>query len=137
MGKSEYGMRLAQDKVSPRGAPVTQVSAAVALLIAALLAADAGAQSPPPELEPVPDPPPIPEPVQSGETLEPEVTIIRRAKETVTEYRVNGRLRAIKVEPENAPAYYLVDSDGDGDLETRRSAYGPDFLIPMWLILSW
>ncbi len=75
--------------------------------------------------------------MHSGETLEPEVTIIRRARETITEYRVNGRLQAIKVEPENAPAYYLVDTDGDGNLETRRSAYGPDFLIPMWLILRW
>jgi hypothetical protein len=61
-----------------------------------------GAQ--PPKLEPVPDPPSIPERVQSGETLEPEVTIIRRARETVTEYRVDGQLQAIKVEPENAPA---------------------------------
>lgn len=116
---------------------MTRGCATVALLLGAVLAAETGAQSPPPELQPVPDPPPIPERVQSGETLEPEVTIIRRAEETVTEYRVNGRLRAIKVEPQNAPAYYLVDTDGDGDLETRRSAYGPDFLIPMWLILSW
>ena len=112
-------------------------SVAVALIVGTLLAAEVGAQIPPPELEPVPDPPPIPERVRSGETLDPEVTIIRRARETVTEYRINGRLQAIKVEPENAPAYYLVDTDGDGDLETRRSAYGPDFLIPMWLILSW
>ena len=96
-----------------------------------------GAQSPPPGLEPVPDPPPIPERVHSGETLEPEVTITRRSRETVTEYRINGRLQAIKVEPENAPAYYLMDTDGDGTLDTRRNAYGPDVLIPMWLILSW
>ncbi len=105
-------------------------------LSCAALTQKLGAQSPP-ALEPVPDPPPIPEPVRSGESLEPEVTIIRRARETVTEYRLNGRLQAIKVEPENAPAYYLVDTDGDGDLETRRSAYGPDFLIPMWIIMSW
>lgn len=103
----------------------------------AVLTRKLDAQSPPQELDPVPNPPPIPERVRSGETLDPEVTIIRRARETVTEYRINGRLQAIKVEPENAPAYYLVDTDGDGDLETRRSAYGPDFLIPMWLILSW
>ncbi|MDH3411456.1 MAG: DUF2782 domain-containing protein [Gammaproteobacteria bacterium] len=96
-----------------------------------------GAQSPPPDLVPVPDPPTIPDQVRSGETLEPEVTIIRRARETITEYRLNGRLQAIRVEPENAPAYYLVDTDGDGDLETRRNAYGPDFLIPQWVIFSW
>lgn len=95
------------------------------------------AQSPPPELIPAPDPPTIPDQVRSGETLEPEVTIFRRGRETVTEYRINGRLQAIRVQPENAPTYYLVDTDGDGDLETRRYAYGPDFLIPAWVIFSW
>lgn len=116
---------------------MSKSSIVAVLFLSAVLIPDVGAQSQPSDLEPVPDPPPIPERVQSGESLEPDVTIIRRGRETVTEYRVNGRLRAIKVEPENAPAYYLMDTDGDGDLETRKSAYGPDFLIPMWLILSW
>ncbi len=108
-----------------------------AFVLNAFLIQKLGAQSPPPELVPAPDAPAIPDQVRSGETLEPEVTIIRRAGETVTEYRINGRLQAIRVEPENAPAYYLVDTDGDGDLETRRNAYGPDFLIPAWVIFSW
>ena len=113
-----------------------RLSIVALFLVCAASSHELVAQSPP-QLQPVPDPPPIPEPVRSGESLEPEVTIIRRARETVTEYRLNGRLQAIKVEPDNAPAYYLVDTDGDGDLETRKSAYGPDLLIPMWLILSW
>lgn len=109
----------------------------VALFAGAVFLEDVAAQSPPSDLKPVPNPPSVPERVQSGETLEPEVTIIRRAGETVTEYRINGRLQAIKVDRDNAPAYFLVDTDGDGDLETRRDAYGPDILIPMWRILSW
>lgn len=112
-----------------------RTSTVAALTLSAVFIQTLGAQ--PPELEPAPNQPPIPERVQSGETLEPEVTIIRRARETVTEYRIGGRLQAIKVEPDNAPAYYLLDTDGDGNLETRKSAYGPDFLIPMWVILSW
>ncbi len=95
------------------------------------------AQTEPPELIPAPDSPELPESIRSGETLEPEITIIRRAKETVTEYRINGKLQVIKVEPENAPAYYLIDTDGDGNLETRRSALDPGLLIPHWIIYSW
>ncbi|HEY5700780.1 MAG TPA: DUF2782 domain-containing protein, partial [Gammaproteobacteria bacterium] len=72
------------------------------------------AQTQEPALPEAPEPPPLPQRVQSGESLEPEVTIIRRQEETVTEYRVNGKLQAIKVQPNNAPAYYLVDADGDG-----------------------
>lgn len=107
------------------------------ILLCALLIPGAGAQPPPPELVPAPNPPEVPEPVRSGETLEPEVTIKRDARQTVTEYRINGRLQAIKVEPRNAPAYYLVDTDGDGNLETRRDALSAGFLIPQWVIFSW
>ncbi|HEX9583605.1 MAG TPA: DUF2782 domain-containing protein [Gammaproteobacteria bacterium] len=95
------------------------------------------AQSQGPALSDAPEPPPLPQQVQSGETLEPDITIIRRQKETVTEYRVNGKLRAIKVQPNNAPAYYLVDADGDGTPESRRDGFGEDILIPQWVIFSW
>lgn len=95
------------------------------------------AQSQEPALPDAPEPPTLPQRVQSGETLEPDVTIIRRREETVTEYRVNGKLRAIKVQPNNAPAYYLVDSDGDGRPESRRDGFGEDILIPQWVIFSW
>lgn len=113
-----------------------RISSIAALVLSAVSLQSLFAQQPP-ELVPVPDPPPLPERVRSGESLEPDVTIIRRARETVTEYRINGRLQAIRVEPDGAPAYYLVDTDGDGDLETRRNGYDSDILIPMWLILSW
>ena len=95
------------------------------------------AQSQEPPLQEAPEPPELPQRVQSGETLEPDVTIIRRRQETVTEYRVNGKLRAIKVQPRNAPAYYLVDSDGDGTPESRRDGFDEDILIPQWVIFSW
>ncbi|MDX1514530.1 MAG: DUF2782 domain-containing protein [Gammaproteobacteria bacterium] len=95
------------------------------------------AQTQEPGLTEAPEPPELPRRVQSGETLEPEVTIIRRQKETVTEYRVNGKLQAIKVEPDNAPPYYLVDSDGDGRPEARREGFGENLLVPQWVIFSW
>ncbi len=88
-------------------------------------------------LEAAPEPPPLPQRVQSGEVMEPEVIIIQRKEETIHEYRVNGRLRAVKVVPKNAPIYYLVDADGDGELETRQSELSPDFLINKWVLFRW
>lgn len=85
----------------------------------------------------VPEPPPLPGPVESGETLEPEVTIIPRAEERVEEFRVRGQLYMVKITPRRGAPYYLIDTDGDGQLETRRSELEPDFLIPNWVLFSW
>jgi hypothetical protein len=112
-----------------------------AALLLACIAAPAWAQPPPatpPELQPIEEPPPVPGRVQSGEALEPDVRISRRDQATVTEYLVNGRLRAIKVQPDGeAPPYYLYDTDGDGRLDRRDSRFDPDLLIPRWVIFSW
>ena len=96
------------------------------------------AQTEAPALQALPEPPPMPERLRSGEVMDPDVRIVRRDKATVTEYRVNGQLRAIKVTPDgNFPAYYLYDTDGDGQLDKRRSRFEPDLLIPNWVIFSW
>ena len=34
--------------------------------------------------------------------------------DVITEYRVAGQMRAVKVEPARGPTYYLYDRDGDG-----------------------
>lgn len=34
--------------------------------------------------------------------------------DVVTEYRIAGQLRAVKVVPSRGPTYYLYDNDGDG-----------------------
>lgn len=95
----------------------------------------AAAQNPP---EPtLVEPPPTPAPIQTGEALEPEVTIIPGERETIQEYRVNGMLYMIKVVPSRGPAYFLVDTDGDGNLETRRNNLDPGLLIPRWILLRW
>ena len=67
---------------------------------------------------------------------EPEVTIIKRKDATIEEYRVNGRLRYAKIIPTSGPAYYLVDTDGDGDLETRHDDLtNPP--IQQWILYQW
>jgi len=83
-----------------------------------------------------PEPPVLPPPVESGEALEPEVTIIKSEEKTVEEYRLNGKLVMVKITPAAGPAYYLVDSDGDGSLDAQendpRSAS-----VQQWVLFSW
>lgn len=85
----------------------------------------------------VPEPPDIPPPVESGETLEPDVTIIRKGKDIVEEYRVHNRLYMVKVRPAIGPAYYLLDTDGDGNMDVRRSDIEEGVQIPQWVLFSW
>ena len=69
--------------------------------------------------------------------IEPEVTIIRRQDRTVEEYRINGELYMIKVTPTKGVPYYLMDTDGDGSLETQRNDLDPNILVPSWVIFRW
>lgn len=90
------------------------------------------------EFEDAPMPPELPEPLESGQVIEPEVTIVRTEKEIIEEYRVNGNLYMIKITPAAGPAYYLIDSDGDGQMEGRKmsSIYNPG-QVPQWVLFTW
>ncbi len=91
----------------------------------------------PPPLEPLPDVPPPPARVQSGEPLEPDVRIIRKKDATIEEYRINGNLYMIKVTPVVGPAYYLMDQDGDGRMETNMSELRENYVVPQGVLFSW
>lgn len=82
-------------------------------------------------------PPVIPEPLQSGESIEPDITIIQKEDRTIEEYRVSGQLYMIKVTPSVGKPYYLMDTDGDGSLETRQFELDSGLLIPNWILLEW
>ena len=99
------------------------------LLIPALAMAE-------PVLEPLPDPGPPPS-IGIDDELEPEVRIIKRDDAVIEEYRMNGELYMIKVTPVVGPAYYLIDTTGDGDLNARRSELDPAFVVPSWMIFRW
>ncbi|MCB1728704.1 MAG: DUF2782 domain-containing protein [Gammaproteobacteria bacterium] len=80
--------------------------------------------------------PPPPPPLQSGEPLEPEVTIRRTDRETIYEYRRNGQLFLVRVQPIVGPPYHFVDINGDGELDYRpgeplRSN------IQQWILWRW
>ncbi|MEI8362985.1 MAG: DUF2782 domain-containing protein [Betaproteobacteria bacterium] len=69
---------------------------------------------PPAGLQPLED---IPPPIISGEdqvTGEPQVTIVKKAGETVEEYRINGQLYMLKVTPAHGVPYYMHKEDQSG-----------------------
>ena len=93
------------------------------LILGLLFGLPANAQGPDqPPADPVDAPPPPPLPpkaVPSDDLSIPTVTIRREDGQVVEEYRINGALTMVKVTPKKGPVYYLMDTTGDGDLETR------------------
>jgi uncharacterized protein DUF2782 len=89
------------------------------------------------EFADAPLPPDLPDPLQSGQAIEPEVTIVRKAEATIEEYRLNGRMYMAKVTPKIGKPYYLLDKDGDGRMEARMSEIYDDFVVPQWVLFSW
>ena len=67
---------------------------------------------------------------------EPDIVIVPHDQMTLEEYRLGGQLYAIKVTPASGPAYYLVDSDGDGNFDQRSAELNPRLAIPSWVILK-
>jgi hypothetical protein len=103
-------------------------------LILAFLLLSAGvahAADKPPQ---VPPPPPLPPATATNQADagEPEVTIAEKPDAKVTEYRANGRLYMIRVQPKVGPAYYLVDETGQGSFVRRDT--DPKISPPRWTI---
>lgn len=91
----------------------------------------------PEELAPVPEPPQLPKQVQDDETMEPDITIYRKDKSTIQEFRRGGKLYMVKVIPDVGPAYYFLDTNGDGKMDVRRSDLENGLNINQWKILEW
>lgn len=93
----------------------------------ALLAATPANAEP---LEEVPPPPTV----KDGEAIddEPQITIRKKGKDTVEEYRINGELYLMKVTPEHGVPYYLHKEDSDGGWVNT----GPNkpLAVPKWII---
>lgn len=90
---------------------------------------------------PAPEPPELPAPVRSGEQMEPDETVIEikrnEKNETVQEFRRNGKLYMKKITPAAGPAYYLIDKDGDGVMDVKRSDLEKNIDINQWPLLEW
>lgn len=88
-----------------------------------------------PRLEPVPEPPPPPPGLVPDPALEPQVTITTRGEDRVEEYRINGRLYAVKVTPPHGVPYFLMDDTGSGVM-SRRDSLDSGLRVPQWVIRS-
>lgn len=72
------------------------------------------------------DPPPIP----AGAV---ESTHTETNGDVVSEYRVQGQLRIVKVQPAHGVTYYMIDSNGDGRLDRSRGDVAPVY----YKLYSW
>lgn len=77
----------------------------------------------------------VPSPV-TGESVEPDITIRTEGQQMIYEYRVNGQLYMIRIQPQFGPPYFLIDTNGDGVMDIRNSD-ARDISIPQWVLFSW
>ncbi len=89
------------------------------------------------QLEALPHVPELPMPVESGENMEPDITITRKGDKKIQEFRRGGRLYMIKVVPDVGPPYYFLDVNGDGRLDVRSSELDHAKRVNMWKLLEW
>lgn len=83
---------------------------------------------------------PTPPQVQDAgaqDPVEPEITIIQQEDKVLYEYRdQGGRLIMVKVVPKKGRPYYLLDTDGDGELDATQ--WDPSSVaVQMWEIFRW
>jgi len=94
---------------------------------------------PPPASAPGTKAPNLPAPsVGNGDqrSLQPQVTIIQRKHTKIEEYRIHGRLKYVKITPDKGAPYYLIDTNGDGMLDTRSdNLKNPP--INQWILFQW
>ena len=118
------------------------VAGTIAISIAVGIAGTVAAQQRPDDArDNAPPPPPIREPLppkvtDPDEQIEPQVRIRREDDRTVEEYVSNGRVYMVRIKPAVGPAYYMVDTTGDGLLNTRHDRFEP--VKPVyWKIFEW
>ncbi len=51
-----------------------------------------------------------------------EATRTEANGDRITEFRVDGQLRAVRVTPSRGVTYYLYDRDGDGSIDSDRDS---------------
>ncbi|WP_028292201.1 DUF2782 domain-containing protein [Oceanobacter kriegii] len=74
-------------------------------------------------------------PAHAAGSTEETVTIRNDGDNTYYEFRVNGELVEIKVQPKVGKPYYLVPSPDDDQNLMRRD--NPDVVVPKWVIFRW
>lgn len=75
------------------------------------------------------------QPSAAQQAAHPDITTRHEDDRTLQEYRVNGKLYAIKVTPKHGPSYYLFDHDGDGNFQ--RTDDTNRVVPPSWTLFKW
>jgi len=109
-------------------------------LIFAGLCASAYAADQAQDFKPAPPPPALDGndaqralPREASSEAEPQITITTQKEQTIEEYRVGGKLYAIKITPKHGKPYYLVDDLGDGKF-ARQEGLDSGVRVPRWVI---
>lgn len=102
------------------------------LLLALPLFAQSADSKRPDNLEPLEEVPPPPNALENDNSPEPEVTIRKKGKDTVEEYRINGELYMMKVTPEHGVPYYLHKEDQEGGWVNVGP--NPPLSVPKWIL---
>ena len=87
--------------------------------------------SPPPADAPLP--PKVQDP---DEQIQPTVNIRQEDDRMVHEYSAGGQIYMIKVIPNAGPAYFLIDTTGDGELNERHDHMAP-VKPAYWRLFDW
>ncbi|NRB57191.1 MAG: DUF2782 domain-containing protein [Salinicola sp.] len=62
---------------------------------------------------------------------QPSITSQQDGQRTIDEYRVNGKLYAIRIVPADGKPYFLYDNNGDGDFSRVEAS---SVAVPAWVI---
>jgi hypothetical protein len=117
----------------------TVVNAVVVFGVASVAAQSVFAQSTarprPKDVEPVEAPLP-PSKITDEVAPDEKVTVVKKGKDRVEEFRSKGKLYKMRVTPSVGPAYMLIDEKGDGNF-VRVDGPVPRVSVPMWVLLEW
>ena len=66
-----------------------------------------------------------------------EVTITETETAIIHEYRINGQIYMVRVDPIVGPPYYFFDHNGDGQLDIHTPGPPAARSVQQWLLFSW
>jgi len=93
---------------------------------------------PPPEMSAITPPPVVDDAARQQQLLEQaDIILYEGLDETIKEYWINNQLFMVEVIPAVGPPYYLIDTTGDGLLDSRRERLGTEFVPPQWILFRW
>ncbi|MBK5941137.1 DUF2782 domain-containing protein [Halochromatium roseum] len=69
--------------------------------------------------------------------IAPQVRVRDYQNRTVEEFSVNNNVYMVRITPTAGAPYYLVDTDGSGNMEWNRGRPGFHMQVPQWALLSW